>query len=167
MKYILLSILLIGAINSGIKAQDSGRKIPAVEIKSLDSSPFNTGDIQNDGKPIIISFWATWCLPCLKEIDKVNEFIDDFDNVSVVLINEDRPGDKAKVKSFIRSRRYPVDDNYHIIFDFDKKLSRYFNAQPIPLTLILKNNKIVYRKRGFFVGDEIDLKKQLGRALND
>ena len=114
-----------------------------------------------------ISFWATWCLPCLKEIDKVNEFIDDFDNVSVVLINEDRPGDKAKVKSFIRSRRYPVDDNYHIIFDFDKKLSRYFNAQPIPLTLILKNNKIVYRKRGFFVGDEIDLKKQLGRALND
>jgi thiol:disulfide interchange protein DsbD len=114
-----------------------------------------------------ISFWATWCLPCLKEIDKLNEFIDDFENVSVILINEDRPGDKAKVKSFIRSRKYPVDENYHIIFDFDKKLSRYFNAQPIPLTLILKDNKILYRKRGFYIGDEVEIKKQLRDALND
>ena len=71
-----------------------------------------------------ISFWATWCLPCLKEIDKLNEFIDEYDNVSVILINEDKPGDKAKVKSFVRSRNYPIDDNYHIIFDFDKKFGK-------------------------------------------
>ena len=114
-----------------------------------------------------ISFWATWCLPCLKEIDKLNEFIDEYDNVSVILINEDKPGDKVKVKSFVRSRNYPIDDNYHIIFDFDKKLSRKFSAQPIPLTLILKDNKVVYRKRGFYVGDEVELRKELDRALSD
>ena len=51
--------------------------------------------------------------------------------------------------------------------DFDKKLSRQFSAQPIPLTLILKDNKVIYRKRGFYLGDEVELKKQLDEALND
>jgi len=157
MKQLLVFILISNLFSQSI--------FPNNKVQLINSKTTNMYNLTSE--VTFISFWATWCLPCLKEIDKVNEFIDDFDNVSVVLINEDRPGDKAKVKSFIRSRRYPVDDNYHIIFDFDKKLSRYFNAQPIPLTLILKNNKIVYRKRGFFVGDEIDLKKQLGRALND
>ena len=157
MKQLLVFILISNLFSQSI--------FPNNKVQLINSKTTNMYNLTSE--VTFISFWATWCLPCLKEIDKVNEFIDDFDNVSVVLINEDRPGDKAKVKSFIRSRRYPVDDNYHIIFDFDKKLSRYFNAQPIPLTLILKNNKIVYRKRGFFVGDEIDLKKQLGIALND
>jgi len=157
MKQLLVFILISNLFSQSI--------FPNNKVQLINSKTTNMYNLTSE--VTFISFWATWCLPCLKEIDKVNEFIDDFDNVSVVLINEDKPGDKAKVKSFIRSRRYPVDDNYHIIFDFDKKLSRYFNAQPIPLTLILKNNKIVYRKRGFFVGDEIDLKKQLGRALND
>ena len=118
-------------------------------------------------KVSFVSFWATWCIPCIKEIDKLNEFIDDYEDVSVILINEDKPGDKAKVKGFVRSRKYPIDDNYHIIFDSDQKLSRQFNAQPIPLTLILKDNEVVYRKRGFYLGDEIELKKQLEDALND
>ena len=157
MKQLLVFILISNLFSQSI--------FPNNKVQLINSKTTNMYNLTSE--VTFISFWATWCLPCLKEIDKVNEFIDDFDNVSVVLINEDKPGDKAKVKSFIRSRRYPVDDNYHIIFDFDKKLSRYFNAQPIPLTLILKNNKIVYRKRGFFVGDEIDLKKQLGIALND
>lgn len=157
MKQLLVFILISNLFSQSI--------FPNNKVQLINSKTTNMYNLTSE--VTFISFWATWCLPCLKEIDKVNEFIDDFDNVSVVLINEDRPGDKAKVKSFIRSRRYPVDDNYHIIFDFDKKLSRYFNAQPIPLTLILKNNKVVYRKRGFFVGDEIELKKQLGIALND
>lgn len=138
---------------------------PNNKVQLMDSKTTNMYNLTSE--VTFISFWATWCLPCLKEIDKLNEFIDDFENVSVILINEDRSGDKAKVKSFIRSRKYPVDENYHIIFDFDKKLSRYFNAQPIPLTLILKDNKILYRKRGFYVGDEVEIKKQLWKALND
>ena len=157
MKQLLVCILISNLFSQSI--------FPNNKVQLINSKTTNMYNLTSE--VTFISFWATWCLPCLKEIDKLNEFIDDFDNVSVVLINEDRPGDKAKVKSFIRSRRYPVDDNYHIIFDFDKKISRYFNAQPIPLTLILKNNKVVYRKRGFFVGDEIELKKQLGIALND
>jgi len=54
-----------------------------------------------------------------------------------------------------------------LYFDFDKNLSRKFSAQPIPLTLILKDNKVVYRKRGFYMGDEVELKLELDKALSD
>ena len=114
-----------------------------------------------------VSFWATWCIPCIKEIDKLNEFVDEYEGLSVILINEDKPGNEAKVKGFVRSRNYPISDNYNIVFDFDKKLSRQFSAQPIPLTLILKDNKVIYRKRGFYLGDEVTLKREIENAFNN
>ena len=52
--------------------------------------------------------------------------------------------------------------------DFDllnKKLSRSFNAEPIPLTLIVKNDNIVFRKRGFNIGDEIEIRTKIEQAL--
>lgn len=143
----------------------SQTNFPNSKVQLIDNKSTNLHSLTSEVS--FVSFWATWCIPCIKEIDKLNKFIDDYESVSVILINEDKPGDKAKVKSFIRSRKYPVDDNYHIIFDFDKKLSRQFSAQPIPLTLILKNNKVIYRKRGFYLGDEVELKKQLEEALSD
>ncbi|MBC8227309.1 MAG: TlpA family protein disulfide reductase [Candidatus Marinimicrobia bacterium] len=143
----------------------SQTNFPNATVRSMDNKTISLHNLTAEVS--FVSFWATWCLPCVKEIDKLNEFIHEYSNISVILINEDRPGDKAKVKGFIRSKKYPIDDNYHVVFDTNSKLSRQFNAQPIPLTLIVKNNKVIYRKRGFYLGDEVELKKQLDKALND
>ena len=156
-RYLILFVLI-----SNLFAQSN---FPNNTVFLIDNQKTNLHNLTSEVS--FVSFWATWCIPCIKEIDKLNEFIDDYEDVSVILINEDKPGDKAKVKGFIRSRKYPINDNYHIIFDSDQKLSRQFSAQPIPLTLILKDNEVVYRKRGFYLGDEIELKKQLEDALND
>ena len=66
---------------------------------------------------------------------------------------------------FQLTKKYPLDNNYHIIMDYNQKLSRSFNAQPIPLTLITKNNRIIYRKRGFNVGDEIEIKNIIEQEI--
>ena len=51
--------------------------------------------------------------------------------------------------------------------DYNQKLSRRFNAQPIPLSFIVENNNIIYRKRGFIPGDENIFKKELDAIFNE
>ena len=64
---LVLAMILLSSLAF---AQGGSNKIPAVDVKKMDGSKFNTGDIKNDGKPIIINFWATWCSPCKRELNK-------------------------------------------------------------------------------------------------
>jgi thiol:disulfide interchange protein DsbD len=156
-KAILFSIFI-----SFIFSQDI---FPNYPVRLIDNKQTTLHELTND--VTFVSFWATWCIPCIKEIDKINLFIKDYDNVSVVLINEDRVGEIPKIKRLIKTRKYPLDSQYNIVLDFDQKLSRLFSAQPIPLTLILKNNNIIFRKRGFNIGDEIEMKRIIEGVLNE
>ena len=70
MKRIIFSLAFLSLLSPSM-AQEEGRKIPAVEIKALNGSQFNTGSLDNDGKPMIISFWATWCSPCKLELNTI------------------------------------------------------------------------------------------------
>ena len=53
-------------------------KLPAVEIQDLNGNAFNTADIQNDGKPVIVSLWATWCKPCIAELLAIADEYEDW-----------------------------------------------------------------------------------------
>ena len=158
MKNIILFCLLF----CGLFSQD---KLPNYSVKLLNNQSKNLYDLSND--VTLISFWATWCLPCIKEIDKINLFVKDFKNLSIILINTDKAGEVPKVKRLINTKKYPIDNQYHIVMDFNQKLSRSFNAQPIPLTLITKDNRIIFRKRGFNLGDEIEIKNIIQQAINE
>ena len=75
MKVLIFSLFI--AFSFPIFAQDGGREIPSVDVKDLFGNNFNTGDIDNEGKPIIISFWATWCSPCKRELNNIaEEYVD-------------------------------------------------------------------------------------------
>ena len=138
-------------------------KLPNYKIRILNNETKNLYDLTND--VTLISFWATWCLPCIKEIDKINLLVKEYENLSVILINTDKAGEITKVKRLINSKKYPLGEKYHIVMDLNNKLSRSFNAQPIPLTLIVKNDNIIFRKRGFNIGDEIEIRTKIEQAL--
>jgi cytochrome c biogenesis protein CcmG, thiol:disulfide interchange protein DsbE len=86
-----------------LKAQETtiGSKLPSVDIKTLNGEVFNTSNIDNDGKPIVISFWALWCKPCMKELNAIADVYEDWQDetgVKVVAISVDDARSMQKVK---------------------------------------------------------------------
>jgi len=140
--------------------------IPNTKVRLLNNQNVSLNELTNGVS--IVSFWATWCIPCVKEIYAIEKLIQENNyDISVVLINTDDAGKIPKVKSFVNSKKYLKGDNYHIVMDYDKKLYKRFNAKPIPLTFITDGSEIVYRKRGFVNGDEHIFKEELDKILDE
>ena len=74
MKKIAVLFLLFGLFAFSLPGE--GDKIPTATVKKLDGTKINSSTFNNNGKPMIISFWATWCKPCKKELDAIAENYD-------------------------------------------------------------------------------------------
>ncbi|HAS35926.1 MAG TPA: hypothetical protein DCS15_05530, partial [Flavobacteriales bacterium] len=86
-----------------------GRQLPGIGIKDIDGSPFNTSEISNDGKPIIISFWATWCSPCKRELNAIADEYDDWveeTGVKLIAVSIDDSRNVQKVKPYVNGQSW-------------------------------------------------------------
>ena len=68
MKRFILFFLLIFCVNSFGQKQ-----IPSIDLLDFQGEKINTTDLLNNEKLTILSLWATWCVPCIKELDAINE----------------------------------------------------------------------------------------------
>lgn len=151
MKFLLsLAILLSIAANP---PQEKGG-IPAVNIKTLEGQTFNTSAITNDGKPVIISFWATWCSPCKKELNTIAEYYDDWveeTGVKLVAISIDDSRNVNRVAPYVNSQAW----DYEVYVDQNQDFKRAMNVNNVPHTFLLDGNgKIVYSHNSYAPGDE-------------
>ena len=88
-KILLLGILAIAAIT--VKAQ-----LPNVKLQDINGNTVQTSEISNDGNPIIISFWATWCKPCIRELKAIHEVYPDWQDetgVKMIIVSIDQAQD--------------------------------------------------------------------------
>ena len=74
MKETLFVLIFISSLS--LVAQEKLNVFPSVDIKNIEGKIINTDEFDNGGKPIIVSFWATWCKPCAKELDAISEVYD-------------------------------------------------------------------------------------------
>ena len=137
------------------------RTLPKVDLKTLDNNTFNTSDFYNDGKPIVISFWATWCKPCIKELNNIAEVYEDWQDetgVKVIAISIDDARNMSKVKPKVNALLW----DYEVYCDPNGDLKRAMGVGSVPHTFLLnKNKEIVYQHTGYKDGDEYDLFKKI------
>jgi cytochrome c biogenesis protein CcmG, thiol:disulfide interchange protein DsbE len=147
-KLITLSFLFLG-LNSF--AQNN---LPSIDIKKLDGSTFNTTLIQNDGKPIVLSFWATWCKPCVNELTNILDSYSDVQKetgVKIYAVSIDDARNAARVAPFVNGKAWP----YEILLDQNGDFKRQLNVNTIPHTFLLDGKgKIVWQHNSYNEGDE-------------
>ena len=163
-KKLILSIFLISFFT--ISSFSQNRTLPSVKVKNLKGSLVNIQTIENDGNPIIISFWATWCKPCKKELNAIAEVYEEWqDNsgVKLIAISVDDSRSASKVKPYVNSSGW----EYEIYLDSNKDLSRALGVSTVPHTFLLDGNgNIFWEHRGYIEGDEDKLLEEIESISN-
>lgn len=152
-----LTLFILAVSTSFAQVGKLGWDMPSETIKTLDGTSFDTGKIENGGKPIIVSFWATWCKPCIKELSAIADEYDDWTEetgVKLIAISIDDARNSAKVKPFINGK----DWDYEVYIDSNQDLKRAMNVNNVPHTFLLDGNKkVVYSHNSYAPGDEDEL----------
>ena len=150
--FVLFSVSL-----AGFSQDNQTRKIPAVVVKTLDGQSFNTENISNDGKPIVISFWATWCSPCKKELNAISDVFDEWQEetgVKLIAMSIDDSRNMNKVGPYVNGRSWEFD----VYIDANQDFKRAMNVNNVPHTFLIDGNgDIVWQHNSYVAGDELKL----------
>jgi cytochrome c biogenesis protein CcmG, thiol:disulfide interchange protein DsbE len=136
----------------------SQESLPSVKLKSVSGKEVSLASLANDCKDtlLVVSFWATWCIPCITELENINEeylekqAIKPFKFIGVS-IDDSRTA--QRVKPFIKGKGWKFD----VLLDINSELKRAINVTDVPHVIIIKNGKIVYRHTGYIAGEEDNL----------
>ncbi|MEX2483731.1 MAG: TlpA disulfide reductase family protein [Brumimicrobium sp.] len=133
------------------------KKVPSVDLKNLVGETISTGDMSNDGKPIIISFWATWCAPCKKELNTINDLYIDWQDetgVKLIAVSIDDERTKNRVVPYVDSKAW----DYEILLDPNGEFKRAMGVNNVPHTFVVDGEgNIVYSHNNYAPGDEYEL----------
>ncbi len=145
---------------AGLYAQTKN-DLPNVTIKDLAGKEVNIATLSNDGKPFVITFWATWCGPCVKEHNALSDVYDDWKEetgVKIFAVSIDDSRSTAKIKPFVEGKGWEFD----VLLDTNKELARAMNVNNPPFTFLFDGNgKMVYQHSGYLEGSEDDLYKEI------
>lgn len=157
MKTALLTFLTFTLLT----AFSSDKKFPAANLKTIDGKTVNVQDYIGKGNPVIVSFWASWCSPCKRELDAMTEIFPEWQanyKVDLLAITIDDSRGLAKVPGIVAAKSWP----FTVLADTKQELQQALGFQTVPETFLLDGEgNIVYTHSGYNAGDEFELEEKL------
>ncbi len=139
----------------------SQHQLPNVKLKNLKGELVNSNlDFQKKEVLYVYSFWATWCAPCVQELDAINEVYGDWKqklNVELIAVSVDDSRTEKRVKPMVNGKGW----GYTILLDTNQEFKRSLSIANVPYTVVVKNNVIVYVQNGHSPGGESEFFEKL------
>ena len=157
---IYIHIILVLLISKSLLAADDFSKNIVIHekpliIKELKFKDFNLQDVDltnKKGNIMIINFWASWCLPCKREMPSLAKLAQKYPEIKVYAINMEKPN-KIRAEDFFKNLGITSLDIY---FDPDFKLVKTFKMRGLPTSILIDKNG---REFGRVVG-EVNFKSE-------
>lgn len=151
-----LVLLLFAGLNLCAQKQLPDLNLQSIEGKSVSlKNDFNEKD-----KLYIFSFWATWCVPCINELEAMNEVQADWKkelSLEIIAVSTDDSRTQKRVKPLVKGKGW----SYNVLFDTNQDFKRALSIVNIPYTIVVKNGQIVHIQNGFVPGSETELYNKL------
>lgn len=145
----------------GIEKVIGEKTLPSVILSDMNGKQVNVSDYGKSGKITVLSFWATWCVPCKKELTNMADLYDEWKkkyNMQMVAISIDDSRNSTKVKPIVDGQRW----TYDVLLDVNQDLKRQLNIQSVPFTILVNaSGKMVYSHSGYVDGDEYILEEEM------
>lgn len=137
------------------------KTLPSVNVKTLQGQSLNVQELGKSGKITVISFWATWCSPCKKELDAIKDYYEDWQKdygVELVAVSVDDARTAAKIPAMVEEKGW----HYRVLLDSNKEFQTAANIASVPHTFLLnKSGQIVFEHTGYAPGDELELEEKI------
>lgn len=149
-KIIFLSFLLVSTTCFSQKI------IPNINLTTLKGKSVSLESQLSNDKITVLAFWATWCVPCINELDAISDVYEDWQeetSVDIIAIATDDSRTQKRIKPMVNGKGW----EYQILLDKNQELKRALNITLIPHVIVLKGNEILYRHTGYAPGAEDEL----------
>jgi peroxiredoxin len=139
----------------------SQNQMPNIELNAISGESVNLStDFNEVDKLYVFSFWATWCAPCINELEAMHKKYATWKeslNVEIIAVSIDDSKTQKRVKPFLKGKGW----TYNVLLDSNQELKRALSIVNVPYTIVVKNSKIVYVSNGYSQGSEEELFNKL------
>lgn len=140
-------------------------QLPAVTLKTIDGTTVQSDTLNNNGKPFIIDFFATWCKPCNRELSAIAEVYDEWQEetgVKIYAVSIDQAQNIHKVKPLVDQNEW----EYEVLLDPNSELLKALGGQMIPFVVVVDaGGNIASKHSGYTDGAEDELLEEVRKLL--
>lgn len=159
MKHLQLFIFFIGF------SSFAQQLLPNITLQNTDGKTISIKtDCSEKDKLYIFSFWATWCSPCVQELDAINDVYEDWRkeiNLELIAVATDDARTQKRVKPLVNGKGW----DYQVLLDTNQEFKRSMGISNVPYLIVVKNGKILFTENGHTPGGETELFEKL-KKLN-
>ena len=144
--FIILLVLPFPALSNSLFQKIDLKLNKNIILNDENNIEKNLINILDFNSNYVVNFWATWCIPCKKELPDLNKMKIENKDLKVIIISIDKKSIKDQL-NFLKKNKANELTAY---FDQNMTFFKSLKLRGIPTTILINQQKIIAKKEGIF-----------------